>query len=106
VFRALRRTISAAQPRSCAVQPAGSWSRSSCFWAGEPLDSYQKILNYARTTRTQSGLTVTAYIDRRNYPCGIKPIPEQIASLRLHCHEMLPLGHYTIQALNVKLFLA
>ena len=35
-------------------------------WAGEPLDSYQKILNYARTTKTQTGLSVTAYLDRHN----------------------------------------
>jgi hypothetical protein len=51
------------------------FSEVSRNWAGEPLDSYQKILNYARTTKTQSGLTVTAYLDRRNYPCGLKPTP-------------------------------
>jgi hypothetical protein len=32
------------------------FSEVSRNWAGEPLDSYQKILNYARTTRTQTGL--------------------------------------------------
>jgi hypothetical protein len=41
------------------------------------------ILNYARTTRTETGLTVTAYLDRRKYPCGLKPNPEQVAALRL-----------------------
>jgi Rhodopirellula transposase DDE domain len=58
------------------------FSEVSRNWAGEPLDSYQKILNYARTTKTQTGLTVT-YLDRRNYPCGLKPTPDQLASLRL-----------------------
>lgn len=73
------------------------FSEVSRNWAGEPLDSYQKILNYARTTTTQTGLRVTAYLDRRNYPCGLKPTPEQIASLRLHRHETLPQWNYTIK---------
>jgi len=54
---------------------ASSFFEVSRNWAGEPLDSYQKILNYKRTTKTQTGLTVTAYLDRRNYPCGLKPTP-------------------------------
>jgi hypothetical protein len=73
------------------------FSEVSRNWAGEPLDSYQKILNYARTTKTQSGLTVTAYLDRRDYPCGLKPTPKQIASLRLQRHETLPEWNYTIK---------
>ena len=71
------------------------FSEVSRNWAAEPLDSYQKILNFARTTRTQTGLTVTAYLDRRFYPCGLKPSPDQIASLRLHRHETLPEWNYT-----------
>jgi Rhodopirellula transposase DDE domain len=73
------------------------FSEVSRNWAGEPLDSYQKILNYTRTTKTQSGLTVTAYLDRRNYPCGLKPTPDQLASLRLQRHEILPEWNYTIK---------
>ena len=73
------------------------FSEVSRNWAGEPLDSYQKILNYARTTTTQTGLQVTAYLDRRHYPCGIKPSTDQIASLRLQRHETLPDWNYTIK---------
>jgi hypothetical protein len=73
------------------------FSEVSRNWAGEPLDSYQKILNYARTTQTQTGLRVTAYLDRRHYPCGLKPMPDQIASLRLQRHETLPEWNYTIK---------
>jgi hypothetical protein len=65
-------------------------------WAGEPLDSYQKILNYARTTTTHTGLQVTAYLDRRYYPCGVKPTPDQIAALQLEHHQTLPEWNYTI----------
>ena len=73
------------------------FSEVSKNWAGEPLDSYQKILNYARTTKTQTGLQVTAYLDRRHYPCGLKPTADQIASLRLQRHETLPRWNYTIK---------
>ena len=73
------------------------FSEVSRNWAGEPLDSYQKILNYVRTTTTHTGLTVTAYLDRRHYPCGLKPTPEQIASLQLHRHKTLPQWNYTIK---------
>jgi hypothetical protein len=73
------------------------FSEVSRNWAGEPLDSYQKILNYARTTKTQTGLTVTAYLGRRHYPCGIKPSLDQIASLRLQRHDTLPAWNYTIK---------
>jgi hypothetical protein len=64
---------------------------------GEPLDSYQKILNYVRTTSTDTGLQVTAYLDRHRYPCGVKPTPDQIAALHLHRHETLPEWNYTIK---------
>jgi hypothetical protein len=58
------------------------FSEISKNWAGEPLDSYQKILNFIRSTRTQTGLSVTAQLDRRNYPTGTEPTPEQLQSLR------------------------
>ena len=73
------------------------FSEVSRNWAAEPLDSYQKILNYARTTQTQTGLRVTAYLDRRSYPCGLRPPPEQLAALRLQRHEILPEWNYTIK---------
>jgi hypothetical protein len=57
-----------------------------------------KILNYARTTQTQTGLRVAAYLDRRRYPCGLKPTPDQIAnadccprnSARTELHYQVP----------------
>lgn len=72
------------------------FSALSLNWAGEPLDSYQKILNFARTTTTKTGLAVTAYLDRRSYPTGLKPSPEQVAALRIQPHEVLPKWNYTI----------
>ena len=73
------------------------FSEISKNWAGEPLDSYRKILNFIRTTSTQTGLAVSAYLDRRQYPIGLEPTPEQLQHLRLRRHETLPRWNYTIQ---------
>jgi hypothetical protein len=74
------------------------FSEISKNWAGEPLDSYQKILNFIRTTRTQTGLQVSAYLDRRHYPRGVRPSPDQLQALRLRPHDTLPRWNYTISA--------
>jgi hypothetical protein len=72
------------------------FSEISKNWAGEPLDSYHKILNFIRSTRTQTGLSVTAHLDRRHYPTGAEPTPQQLSSLRLKPHDTLPKLNYTI----------
>jgi hypothetical protein len=72
------------------------FSALSLNWAGEPLDSYQKILNFARSTSTSTGLSVTAYFDRHNYPTGLKPSTDEMARLQLERHDVLPKWNYTI----------
>jgi hypothetical protein len=72
------------------------FSEISKNWAGEPLDSYQKILRFIRSTRTQTGLAVTAHLDRRHYQTGLEPTPEQLQALRLRAGEVLPKWNYTI----------
>ena len=49
------------------------FSEISKNWAGEPLDSYQKILTFIRSTRTKTGLSVTAQLDRATIP----PVPNR-----------------------------
>lgn len=72
------------------------FSEISKNWAGEPLDSYQKILRFIRSTRTASGLSVTAHLDRRHYPTGVEPTPEQLQALRLQPGDVLPKWNYTL----------
>jgi hypothetical protein len=72
------------------------FSEISKNWAGEPLDSYQKILRFLRSTRTHTGLSVSAYLDRRKYLTGLEPTPEQLANLRIKPAETLPKWNYTI----------
>jgi len=72
------------------------FSEISKNWAGEPLNSYPTILNFIRTTKTHTGLSVSAYLDRTHYPTSVDPAPEQICLLRLHTHQVLPRWNYTI----------
>jgi hypothetical protein len=73
------------------------FSEISKNWAGEPLDSYQKILNFIRTTTTKTGLSVSAYLDRRRYQTEAIPTPEQLRLLRLYPHDILPKWNYSIK---------
>jgi hypothetical protein len=72
------------------------FSEISRNWAAEPLDSYDKMLNFIRTTSTRTGLVVTAYLDRKEYPSGLKPDPCLISSLRLKHSNTLPRWNYSI----------
>ncbi len=71
------------------------FSETSKNWAAEPLDSDQKILNFLRTTSKQTGLVVSAYLDRTHYPTAANPHPELIRSRRLKPHETSPAWNYT-----------
>ena len=72
------------------------FSEIAKHWAAEPLVSYEKMLNYIRTTKTETGMAVTAYLDRKEYPTGLKPDPELISSLNLKHSRVLPQWNYTI----------
>ena len=72
------------------------FSEISKNWTAEPLDSYERMLKFIRTTSTRTGLVVTAYLDRKEYPIGLKPDPRLISSLRLKHSNTLPKWNYTI----------
>ena len=72
------------------------FSEISKNWAGEPLTSYQKILNFLRTTKTHTGLAVTAYLDRTQYETGTAADPDLLRQLRLIPHKTLPSLNYTL----------
>jgi hypothetical protein len=87
--------------------PAGAskWNlvehRLFCFislnWAGQPLVSYETILKFIRTTRTASGLTCRARLDRKHYETGLKITPAERASINLKPHRIFPNWNYTIK---------
>jgi hypothetical protein len=72
-------------------------------WAGQPLVSYETMLKFIRTTRTETGLRCRAYLDATVYPTGLKITPAQKAQIKLKPHRVLPRWNYTIEPRGVAL---
>ncbi len=65
-------------------------------WQGRPLQSFQTILNYIRTTTTRNGLAVKAFLVRKKYSKGIKISDQQMRTLRIEKHPQWPKQHYVL----------
>ena len=72
------------------------FSEISKNWAGRPLDSFETMLNYIRTTSTKTGLKVKAHLVDRNYPKGVKITDSQMRTLPITTHPSLPKWNYTL----------
>jgi hypothetical protein len=66
-------------------------------WSGTPLDSYETMLKFIRTTKTKTGLKVKAYLVRKSYEKGNKVPDEQMAQIKLERHATFPEWNYTIK---------
>lgn len=71
------------------------FSEISKNWAGRPLDSWETLLRFIRTTKTQTGLEVKAYLMDRPYQ-KVKITKAQIDSLPITRYETLPKWNYTL----------
>jgi len=69
-------------------------------WAGEPLTSYAKMLNFLNATTTEQGLVVRAILTKKKYQTKIKISDEQMARLNLSKHTTLPQWNYTIKPMS------
>jgi hypothetical protein len=69
----------------------------SLNWAGQPLRSYETMLKFIRTTKTETGLRCQARLDKRHYPTGLKISTAQKAHMNLRSHRVLPHWNYTIE---------
>ena len=65
-------------------------------WSGEPLVSYETILKYIRTTRTETGFHCRARMDWKDYPPGRRATREEKAGVRLKRRPVRPELNYTI----------
>jgi hypothetical protein len=72
------------------------FSELSKNWAGRPLDDYETILNYARTTTTKTGLKINAYLVTTDYPTGVKISDQAMTELQVRPHDTQPTRNYTI----------
>jgi hypothetical protein len=68
----------------------------STNWAGEPLDSLEKMLGLIRGTRTDTGLKVTASCTDKHYPLKVKVKQHDFSQLNIHYHSTCPRWNYTI----------
>jgi hypothetical protein len=52
----------------------------SINWRGKPLRSFRTIVELIAATTTETGLTVRAELDEKNYPKGLKVSDAQLAT--------------------------
>ena len=69
----------------------------SANWSGQPLESYETMLNHLKTTRSTAGFQCLARLDTKHYSPGQKASKEDIARLRVRTHRIFPHWNYTIQ---------
>ena len=72
------------------------FSEISKNWAGEPLDSYETILKFIRTTKTRTGLKVRSQLVTKQYERRIRVSDERMKQLNITPHETLPKWNYTL----------
>lgn len=73
------------------------FSRISENWQGRPLDTYEACRNYIATTRTSTGLTVNAYLDKTVYVKGLKISKDEMEELDIVRSDTLPKWNYTLK---------
>ena len=68
----------------------------SMNWKGEPLVSFETVVNMISATRTSQGLRVKAVLDRGRYETGVKITDEQMNELKLRPHQQNPEWNYSL----------
>jgi Rhodopirellula transposase DDE domain len=68
----------------------------SLNWQGQPLVSYETVINLIGATRTTTGLRVKAKLDTRFYEAGVKITDAEMEQISLRGHRKHPQWNYTI----------
>lgn len=69
----------------------------SLHWKGQPLVSYETVVNLIGSTTTKTGLKIKAKIDRRKYALGEEFTDEQMNAIKITRHDVQPDLNYTIK---------
>jgi transposase len=69
----------------------------SLNWRGEPLTSYETVIQLINHTTTSQGLRVEAHLDERLYKTGIEVPDEDMESVQREGHAFHPDWNYTIR---------
>jgi len=67
----------------------------SLNWKGQPLVSYEAVVNLIGHTRTSRGLKVKAVLDTHTYDTGRPVADEEVQALRIKRHTFHPDWNYT-----------
>ena len=67
-----------------------------CLFCGEPLVSYQAVVNLISHTNTKTGLKVKAWLDSSTYEVGKKVSDEEMERIKIKRHEFHGEWNYTI----------
>ena len=68
----------------------------SMNWKGEPLVSFETVVNMISATKTSQGLRVKAVLDTGRYETGVKISDEQMKELKLRPHQQNPEWNYSL----------
>ena len=72
------------------------FSHISINWRGKPLTSHEVIVNLIGNTTTKTGLTITAQLDTKNYPKGVKVPDQEMKKISITKHEFHGEWNYSI----------
>jgi hypothetical protein len=72
------------------------FSKISRNWAGRPLESYETVVKYIRSTTTSTGLEVSARLLRKRYEKGEAISDQEMKQVVLTNHKTLPGWNYTL----------
>ncbi|MGC9259668.1 MAG: ISAzo13 family transposase, partial [Phycisphaerae bacterium] len=78
------------------------FSHISMNWAGQPLVSYEAVVNLIGATTTRKGLKIQARLDAKAYATKIKISNQQMKTVSLAPHVTHPKWNYTIIGKNAK----
>jgi hypothetical protein len=68
----------------------------SANWAGQPLDSYETMLNHIRTTTSTTGFCCQVHLDITEYELNKKVSNKDFDGLHIRTHKRFPKWNYTI----------
>ena len=74
------------------------FSRITVNWRGQPLETYQTVVNLIANTTTTTGLTVRCELDPNLYPTKTKLTKEQRETIPIKRHEFHGDWNCTIQS--------
>lgn len=73
------------------------FSYISINWRGQPLESYETVINLISSTSTKKGLRIKAILDTKEYKKGLKISDENFSKINIVFDKDFPKWNYTIK---------